>query len=135
MEEWRTGRSIFKALGGLVILLASFFVSLRIIDSWSNKVDSASGGWSIKIEEATYGSNCGRTVARGNATSVFAKTCNGKPSCDFLISVEELGDPAPGCEKDFTLRFKCNPQLPVRGRYAKAEANRLTIHASCDSLE
>ena len=95
-------------------------------------VDNASGGWGhinaddfrfshssssggtpggIRIESATYGGNCG--VAKGNVTAHIAGQCNGKSKCRYTVNYKIIGDPAPGCAKTYTVRYRCgnNPQV------------------------
>src|SRR3979490_574865 len=97
MDGRGLGRLLLKAGGGLGIVLASSFGTLGVMDYWSNTTNPTDGERLIKIEEATYGANCGKGVKLGNATLPVAKSCDGRVSCNFLVSVEELGDPAPGC--------------------------------------
>lgn len=134
MERRGLGNTLLKAAGGFAIVVASFFITMLVMDNWSPGGDSPEPNPStpIKIEEATYGANCGRRVKVGNATLLVAKSCDGRVSCAFLISVEELGDPAPGCEKDFAVRFKCDEQKPNRTVRLNAEANRSTARINCD---
>jgi hypothetical protein len=114
MEVRGLGNTLLKAIGGIGIVVASFFVSLLVMDSWGNNgATEPKPSILIKIEEATYGANCRRSVKAGNATLLVAKSCDGRVSCNFFISVEELGDPAPGCGKDFSVRFKCDEQRPA----------------------
>ena len=134
MERRGLGKLLLNAAGGLGIVLASFFITLGVMDYWSNTSNPTDGERLIKIEEATYGANCGKGVKLGNATLPVAKSCDGRVSCNFLVSVEELGDPAPGCGKDFSVRFTCNQQQPGRTPYVKGEANRSTIRVNCEKL-
>lgn len=120
---------VFKIAGALALILASFLATLAALDYF--RVPSAPVVRLIKIEEATYGSNCGRRIAVGNATQYLAKACDGHPSCKVLISVEEIGDPAQGCSKDFTVRFVCDRQQPGYHKYLKAEANGSTLTLDC----
>jgi hypothetical protein len=134
MEGWKIRNVLLKGAGGFGIVLASFFITLGVMDYSSNTSNPTDGERLIKIEEATYGANCGKGVKLGNATLPVAKSCDGRVSCNFLVSVEELGDPAPGCGKDFSVRFTCNQQQPARTPYVKGEANRSTIRVNCEKL-
>jgi hypothetical protein len=132
MEGRELGNTLWKAVGGVGIVVASFFVSLVVMDHWSNNGSTEpKPSIPIKIEEATYGANCGRSVKAGNATLLVAKSCDGRVSCNFLISVEELGDPAPGCGKDFSVRFKCDEQRSAHTVRLNGEANRSTARINC----
>lgn len=132
MDERGFGKQLLKVAGGLGIVFGSFYITLSVMDYWSNSIAPSDSGPLIKIEEATYGANCGKGVKLGNATLLAAKSCDGRVSCNFPISVEELGDPAPGCGKEFSVRFKCSEQKPARGLLIKGEANRSTIHVNCE---
>ena len=61
----------------------------------------------IRVVSATYGANCG--VARGNVTRALVNACNGQSSCDYIVDVTKLGDPAGGCAKSFTVNYACMP--------------------------
>jgi len=130
MERRGLAKSLLNVIGGFGIVLASFFITLAVMDHWTT--DPAEGERIIKIEEATYGANCGKNVKTGNATVAVAKSCDGRLSCNYLVSVEELGDPAQGCGKDFSVRFTCSQQQPVRTSYVKGEANRSTVRVNCE---
>jgi hypothetical protein len=60
---------------------------------------------SIKIVSATYGGNCGAKT--GNATKHIALKCGGKEYCDYIINYRLLGDPVPGCVKDYVVNWTC----------------------------
>jgi hypothetical protein len=68
----------------------------------------------ITVVEATYGANAGAT--RGNATQDVASTCNGKPSCEYVVDLGKLrlGDPAFGVKKDFIVVYRCGGAYPKR---------------------
>jgi hypothetical protein len=122
-------KTVLKALGGGAILVGSFFITLRAIDYYTERANRPAP--IITVQEATYGSNCGRRIGRGNVTPFFSKACDGRSSCDVTISVEQLGDPAPGCGKDFVIRFLCNQEHPGKSEYQKGEANGSTLHLNC----
>lgn len=120
---------VLKIASGIAVVLASFVATLAALDYF--RAPSAPVLRVIKVEEATYGSNCGRRVAVGNATQFLAKACDGLPSCKLLVSVEEIGDPAQGCSKDFHARFSCDGQQPSYHKYLKGEANGSTLTLDC----
>ncbi|PKN59348.1 MAG: hypothetical protein CVU56_01410 [Deltaproteobacteria bacterium HGW-Deltaproteobacteria-14] len=74
----------------------------------------------IDVREATYGGNCG--APDGNATSHLADTCEGQPSCRYVIDFEALGDPAPGCSKSYRARWSCTGGGPAQRIEVPAEA-------------
>jgi hypothetical protein len=63
----------------------------------------------ITVTSATYGGNCGQP--KGNVTGFLASACNGKSSCDYEIHWETIGDPAFGCQKDFSVEWTCGPGI------------------------
>ena len=67
----------------------------------------------IMVTRATYGGSCG--ARSGNATAHLRAACDARSDCGYVVDVSELGDPAPGCGKDFTVEFTCGtagaPQL------------------------
>jgi peptidoglycan/LPS O-acetylase OafA/YrhL len=68
----------------------------------------------VHILSATYGGNC--RAPRGNATRALSRSCNGKNNCAYVVDVNLLGDPAPGCGKDFVVDYQC---APVDGQLSK----------------
>jgi peptidoglycan/LPS O-acetylase OafA/YrhL len=62
----------------------------------------------LKLVSATYGANCG--AAPGNATKSIRKFCSGKQSCEYIVDVNVLGDPAGGCAKSFFTEYTCEPE-------------------------
>jgi hypothetical protein len=78
------------------------------------------GGGSISVVEATYGTNCG--APRGNATEPVKLDCDGRSFCVYRVRVDELGDPAPGRPKDFTVAWTCNHDATRRQATVDAEA-------------
>jgi hypothetical protein len=115
-------------------------------------VDNASGGWGhinaddfrfshssssggtpggIRIESATYGGNCG--VAKGNVTTHIARQCNGKPRCRYTVDHKIIGDPAPGCAKTYTVRYRCgnNPQVFEKSLAAEAGWGDKSVLLEC----
>jgi hypothetical protein len=89
---------------------------------------SGSVGGGIQVTRATYGGNAG--VPAGNATENVATACNGRPFCDYLVSVNVLGDPAYGVRKDFGVDYTCSG-VP-RNAYAGPEANGAHLYLTCD---
>jgi peptidoglycan/LPS O-acetylase OafA/YrhL len=68
---------------------------------------TASVASGIRVTSATYGANC--NARRGNATRTLSKICNGKDECEYIVDVNALGDPAPGCAKNFAVDYQCAP--------------------------
>ncbi|CAN5676852.1 hypothetical protein BH10BDE1_BH10BDE1_17000 [soil metagenome] len=82
----------------------------------------------IRVQSATYGANVRAGV--NNAWNDVAQKCNGLRECNYLVSVRNLGDPAPGRRKDFLVEFTCDrtPQRPVS---LPPEADGQVAHLRC----
>jgi hypothetical protein len=74
----------------------------------------------IVVLAATYGPNCG--VAHGNVTQQLAAACNGKPSCDYKVDYQIIGDPAVGCVKTFVAEWHCGAGSQVQSQTLPGEA-------------
>ena len=89
----------------------------------------ASSADEIAVRSATYGANCGAQA--GNATDELQSVCGGKASCDYDVDVSKLGDPAEGCEKDFTVEYVCSTNSAAKTTEVPNEANGNTAQLSC----
>jgi hypothetical protein len=74
----------------------------------------------IQIRSATYGASCG--MARDNATLDLRRACDGKEKCDYVVDVNRLHDPAPGCGKDFRVHYTCAPDATPLHKELPGEA-------------
>lgn len=74
----------------------------------------------IMVTGATYGRSCG--VPPGNATNQVRTVCDGQSECSYVVDVANLGDPAPGCGKDFSVEFICGSDSLSRRVALPAEA-------------
>jgi hypothetical protein len=96
----------------------------------SNKI------FGIKIIEATYGWNCrnqeSANIHPGNITTALQKKCDGKEFIKFKIDVNELGDPAPGLEKDMAITWRHieDPMMTPHYIYIPAEAHGMFVEIS-----
>lgn len=85
----------------------------------------------IEVRSAVYGANCGSS---SDVTSHVAPSCDGRFHCRYYIDHQELGDPAPGCYKDFRVRWSCGGDR-VRFRRVGGEpgmeASGHTIYLDC----
>ena len=94
-----------------------------------NKILGDLSGRRIQIVSATYGLNCG--APQGNATSHITRMCSSAiTKCDYLIDVNALGDPKPGCAKAFEVQFQCSGGA-TQTVSAPAEANTRTVTLQC----
>ncbi len=60
----------------------------------------------ITVTSATYGASCHQPD--GNVTKFLQDACNGQGKCDYVVKYQTLGDPAPGCSKDFSVKWSCS---------------------------
>jgi hypothetical protein len=85
----------------------------------------------IEIRTAVYGENCGSS---SDVTSAVAGRCNGRPQCRYHVDHTVIGDPAPGCIKDFRVKWSCGGrrvrQRSVGGEYG-GEASGQSIYLDC----
>lgn len=91
------------------------------------------------ILSATYGASCyffrprppaTNWVSNGNVTSAIRNKCHDKIPCDVKIDVVQLGDPASGCAKDFSVTYRCGDDLR-RTISIGAEANGQSLVLDC----
>lgn len=81
---------------------------------------SCSAGYGVTVDSAIYGGNCNTP---GNVTSQVASACNGKTDCSYKVDHTVIGDPAPGCPKDFTVNFQCQ-QKPLTFKLYNSQAQK-----------
>jgi hypothetical protein len=60
----------------------------------------------ITVTTATYGASCHQN--KGNVTKFLQDACNGHDKCDYTVRYQTIGDPAPGCAKDFSVEWTCS---------------------------
>jgi hypothetical protein len=135
------GRTLFNIMGALAVTLASFWLTLKILDYFITPEDPNAD--LIEVTEATYGMNCqgsagpGGKVNRvqvGNATAAIAKICaNAKESCTFVVDVTQIGDPAPGCGKELSVGWRCGADEIVHRVQVAGEAQGKRISLVCPS--
>lgn len=87
------------------------------------------GGSSIRVIEATYGRNC--RAGSNNVINDLAQACQGRDFCQYYIDVRRLGDPAPGCAKEYQARFVCRNGGNEIWATARAEANGQSVTLDC----
>jgi len=82
----------------------------------------------IKVLEATYGGNCAG-IAQGNVTEFVGSKCNDTNLCNYRVYYRSMGgDPAEGCEKNFSVTYSC-------GRKSKRETCTLAAEAGMGGEE
>jgi hypothetical protein len=94
----------------------------------------------LDITDATYGENCRgytpawspfNTVYRGNATDAVREACSGATRCRFTVDARQLGDPAFGCDKDFSVAYRCRHDSSPLMVTLQPEAGGKTVNLSC----
>jgi hypothetical protein len=125
-------------VGALVIALIAFSIAAKAL---IDRVRLQEYGEPIEVTEATYGLNCsgiisltGSPVAveQGNATEAASRTCDQKKGkCAFHVTTSQLGDPAPGCGKEFTISWHCGNEAGIHLVQLTPEANGKTALLSC----
>jgi hypothetical protein len=133
------GRTLLYIMAALAVALASFWLTLKILDYLATPEDPNAD--LIEVTEATYGMNCQGSkgsggqvnlVKAGNATAPIGKICaNAKESCAFVFDVNQVGDPAPGCGKDLSIGWRCGADETVHRIHVAAEAHAKTISLVC----
>lgn len=81
----------------------------------------------IKVLSATYGRNCGAPY--GNITPHLAQNCDGREWCEYVLDHRVVGDPAPGCSKDFFVEWQCGhrPETGTVGINPEASGSRIVM--------
>jgi hypothetical protein len=59
----------------------------------------------IAVIAGTYGGNCG--AARGNDSWWLNKVCQSQDRCEYVVDYTVIGDPVPGCGKDYVAEWVC----------------------------
>jgi len=140
------GTSYAEVVGGRVFCAPSLDGSGKLVTQCSNAPeggdgDPGPGGWQtpepgwlgtggIAITSATYGGNCHAQF--GNALYDFATACDGAMSCSYTVDYRVLGDPAPGCAKNFSGTYMCPGSSVRHAFYLAPEAGfDKVVNISC----
>jgi hypothetical protein len=133
------GRVLLTVIGGFAVVAISFFATMQILDYWLTPPDPNANV--IHVVDATYGLACkdftppsGRPnlVKIGNVTAALTSTCDkAKTTCLFAVDAVQLGDPAPGCGKDFIANWRCGNDPKIHPFYLTMEANGRSVVLSC----
>lgn len=83
----------------------------------------------VTVLTAWYGQSCG--AAHGNVTSHVKASCDRKPSCQYPVDVNTLGDSALGCRKNFIVLYTCAGSPEARLAQLPAEASGSSVTLSC----
>jgi Sel1 repeat len=79
----------------------------------------------ISVQNATYGASC--CIQADNAGASVKTLCDGAEQCGYAVNFRALGDPKPGCKKDFVVHYICKGGALARTATAPAEAGSGSI--------
>jgi hypothetical protein len=88
--------------------------------AWEPPAPGDPAATGIEVFAATYGRNCGAQY--GNQTYNIGTACDGAMSCGYVIDYRVIGDPAPGCAKDYRVSYHCAGSKITHTAYASPEA-------------
>ena len=88
------------------------------------------GGVSVRVLGAAYGRNCPGNV-NTNVTNDLARQCQGRDYCVYRIDHRQIGDPRPGCAKDYQARYVCRDGGNERYVSANPEASGQSVVLDC----
>jgi peptidoglycan/LPS O-acetylase OafA/YrhL len=144
-RKWRSA-AIYKTVltGEMIGVIATFVLVGQMLQSqtvWRRMHRFWFGARAeIEIIDATYGMNCKaytvpnpnlNTVKRGNATEGVSNICGDEVYCQLSITPAIAGDPANGCEKDFSVTYHCSGSTIVKKLYISAEALGKSVELEC----
>jgi hypothetical protein len=125
-------------IAGLFALAVSFWLTLRLVDIVTASTEPDAD--LIKVTQATYGLSCQSApwsrqtsqVKLGNVTDAISASCSGTHKlCAYVVDVNRLGDPAPGCGKDLTVEWRCGANKEPHRYHLDPEANTQTAYLGC----
>ena len=88
------------------------------------------GATTIRVLGAVYGRNCGGQ-SNTNVTDDLTRQCQGRDYCVYRIDHRQIGDPRPGCPKDYQARFVCRDGGNERHVSASPEASGQSVVLDC----
>jgi len=88
------------------------------------------GSLSIRVLGAAYGRNCAGNVST-NVTDDLARQCQGRDYCVYRIDARQIGDPRPGCAKEYQARYMCRDGGNERYASANPEASGQSVVLDC----
>ena len=104
---WSAGGAPRPAMAMSVALMPAIAALVCVVAQTYHFGEQSTVVAGIRVVSATYGTNCGAT--HGNATRALMYACNSSKTCDYVVDVTKLGDPAGGCAKDFKVEYACMP--------------------------
>ena len=97
---------------GLSLLLAAFTFVAFAVWVWSLEIAiEAPPIGTIHVSSASWAENCG--APKGNATQWVKSACAGRRECNFVFDWRLLGNPAPTCNKQFSIEWTCSADGPA----------------------
>lgn len=84
----------------------------------------------IRVLGAVYGRNC-RGQYGANVTDDLVRHCQGRDYCVYRIDYRQIGDPSPGCGKDWHARYICRDGDSERYASASPEASGQSVILDC----
>ena len=91
---------------------------------------SYGGAQAIRVLGAVYGRNC-RAQFGANVADDLARHCQGRDYCTYRIDYRQIGDPSPGCAKDYHARYICRDGDGDRYASASPEASGQSVILDC----
>jgi hypothetical protein len=88
------------------------------------------GGVSVRVLSAVYGRNCAGQN-NTNVTDDLARQCQGRDYCVYRIDHRQIGDPRPGCAKNYQARYICRDGGNERYVSANPEASGQSVVLDC----
>lgn len=89
----------------------------------------------LTIKRATYGENCRGRGGAGSAPASHEQTrnlqaaCSGQNVCRYTVDHNQIGDPAVGCAKSYSVTFGCASSLA-----AEASGQAIGIRCSAGTI-
>ena len=72
------------------------------------------------------------SVKAGNATPMISETCDkALETCEFFADLGRLQDPAPGCDKDLAVQWRCGRAEKVNSVRIAARADGKFVSLRC----
>jgi hypothetical protein len=142
MMRFSPRRILWVSLAAVAVLIAAFWITLWFTeDSNPWAVSPRTQNSAIEVVEATYGMNCiafkppaglVNSVKTGNATRTISEVCEkALETCEFFADLGQLPDPAPGCDKDLSVSWRCGTAEKIRSVRIAARADGKLVSLRC----
>jgi hypothetical protein len=142
MMQFSFRRVLWSSFAAVVVLIAAFWITLQLTgdpNPWA--VQPRSENSAIQVVEATYGLNClafkpppgiVNSVKVGNATRTISEVCEkALETCEFFADLGQLPDPAPGCDKDLSVKWRCGSTEKINSVRTAARADGKFVSLRC----